>query len=160
MSKINSFTTGCEDVRGKLLKVGYTQGELQEDFDDFKTGFNAPNHAYWKFALLTCEEGENDCEALIIDIKNSAEYCVENSYLDISAKISEICQADTEDMFGVKFASAGLEAVIISALDEPDEDYECIGDVLGNIGGTLEMAYDSVEIPDENPNSLFCLCEP
>jgi len=149
---------GFEDIRLKTVKVGYTQGELQEDFDDFDDAFNAPNHSYWKFSVITVEEGETECEALVIDIKNNEQYCIENDYEAISLKIAEICQAETEDMFGMEFPINGLQAVVISAIDEP-EGYECIEDVVENIGGSIEIAYDTVEIPEENVNALFCICE-
>ncbi len=154
MSKVADFNGNNEDDFKVInLKVGYTQGELSEDFEDFQDAFNAPKHVYWKFTVIEDNKGELDYSYLLIDKKNSKEYSLDIDE-EIAQKIGDICSATTEEMFGSVIVPEAFEAVVISALDDPG--YECVDDILENIGGSIEED-DGTQIPEENVNSLFCL---
>jgi hypothetical protein len=142
-----------DDFKVTNLKLGYTQGELSEDFEDFEDAFNAPKHVYWKFTVLQDNNGELDYTYLLIDWKNSKEYSL-NVDEEVAQKIGEICSATSEEMFGSVIVPEAFEAVVISALDDPG--YECVDDILENIGGSIEED-DGAQIPEGNVNSLFCL---
>ncbi len=138
------------------LKLGYTQGELDESFESFEgfeDAFNAPNHVYWKFTVVQDNTGELDCSYLLIDWKNSKEYPLSIDE-EVAHKIGEICNATSEEMFGSVIVLGAFESVVISGLDVTG--YECVYDILEKIGGYIEVD-EGIKIPAENVNSLFCL---
>lgn len=93
--ELGLFTgNSLDDFKVINLKLGYTQGELSEDFEDFEDAFNAPKHVYWKFTVLEDKSGELDRCYLLIDWKNSKEYPL-SSDEEVSHKIGEICSATT-----------------------------------------------------------------
>ena len=147
-----------DEYRISNLKIGYTQGELHEDFEDFEDGFNSPKHTYWKFTLITFEQDDGqDLDIRLIDWKGTSEFEF-NSLESATNKISELCNIDTEEMFGEFFAPSGFSTVALSVMDEP-EGYKCMNDVLNNIGGEILLSNASYSIPKEYVNSLFCLRE-
>ena len=152
--ELGLFTgNSLDDFKVINLKLGYTQGELSEDFEDFEDAFNAPKHVYWKFTVLEDKSGELDRCYLLIDWKNSKEYPL-SSDEEVSHKIGEICSATTLEMFGSVIVLGAFESVVISGLD--DTGYECVNNILEKIGGYIEVD-EGIQIPEENVNSLFCL---
>jgi hypothetical protein len=144
---------GANSFEGLLVRVGYTQGEVSEDFEDFDDGFNASKHCYWNFIILRDLKGE--CEGreyLLMDLDSSG-MSFGGSEEEISSKIADICNSQTEEMFGEEFPSSAFESVVLGAIDEP-RGYDCINDVLGNIGGSLDEHF-GVVIPEQYVNSLF-----
>jgi len=146
-----------EDVDLINLKIGYTQGELNEDFNDFEDSFNAQKHTYWNFTIIKDETIELDCDYLLIDWSSSDSFCL-SSDEDIADKIAHICSKSSEDMFGDTIAFYSFESIVMGVLDEPDGN-ECIDLILESIGGTLDILEDTVKIPQEYVNSLYCLHE-
>jgi len=139
------------------LKLGYTQGELQESFEDFDDSFNALRHSYWKFTIIKDETGNLDFGFLLIDWEKQESHKL-SSDEDVAVLISEICNSSTEDMFGREITKESFESVVIGVLDTPD-GYSCQETVLDAIGGNLEVIEESIKIPEEFVNSLFCLSE-
>ena len=142
-----------DDFKVTNLKLGYTQGELSEDFEDFEYAFNAPKHVYWKFTVLEDKSGELDFCYLLIDWENAKKYALGVDEA-VAQKIAEICSATSEEMFGLVIVLEAFESVVISGLDHTG--YDCVDDVLENIGGSIEVE-DGVKIPGYGYNSLFCL---
>lgn len=145
-----------ETYQGWVLRIGYTQGELQEDFDDFDDSFNAVNHTYWNFIVLSDMEGILDNSFLVVNLSDNNTMSVD-TYEAVGQVISEMCNSTTEEMFGETFANEAFEAVVVGSIDEP-EDYECIDAVLESIGGEL-LQDEGRAIPEEYVNSLFCIAE-
>jgi hypothetical protein len=139
------------------LKLGYTQGELQESFEDFDDSFNALRHSYWKFTIVIDEYGSLDFVYLLIDW-NKQECHKLSSDEEVAVVISEICNSSTEDMFGREITKESFESVVIGVLDQPI-GYSCQETVLDAIGGSLEIIEESIKIPEEFVNSLYCLSE-
>jgi len=141
------------EFEGFLLRIGYTQGELSEDFEDFDNEFNASKHCYWNFMILRdINEESAGNEYLLMNLNNSDVSCMSRQE-EVSSKIENICNSQTEEMFGLQFPSSAFESVVLGAIDEPI-DYDCINEVLENIGGNIEENYGT-GIPKENVNSLF-----
>lgn len=145
-----------DSIQGYLLRIGYTQGELQEDYDDFEDAFNAVNHVIWKFVVICDIEGTLDEGFLVIDLSNNESFTAE-SYEEVSQIIANICNNSTEDKFGEEFNNLTFESIVLATIDDPD-DYECIGQVLDDIGGDF-MVEEGRSIPESCVNSLFCICE-
>lgn len=175
MTKLNSV---LEDIKNKELdpdtftltniKLGYTQGELQEDFEDYEDGFRAKSHIYWKFSILTDQDGQVDCPILLIDWNDQEnsqcfELCIDDDdeLVSLANHIGEICSATTDDMFGSTFPVEGFQAIVMEVLDldEPEEYENIKNDILEQIGGEIYLEEETDNIPEENVNSLFVLSE-
>lgn len=150
-------TEANENFEATILRIGYTQGELSEDFSDFPDAFNAPNHCYWGFMVFEDLSGERSNVFFLVDLKSSEGYAFENDE-GVSRKIGEICEKSSEDMFGRPIVASAFEALSLASFDEPS-GYSCMDDVLDVIGGTLEQDYGSA-ISKEFVNSLFCISIP
>lgn len=155
---LDFFSTKANDnFETTVLKIGYTQGELSEDFSDFPEAFNAPNHCYWGFMVFKDLSGERSNVFFLVDLKSSEGYAFENDE-GVAKKIGEICEKSSEDMFGRPIVASAFEALSLAAFDEPS-GYSCMDDVLDVIGGNLVQEYGCA-ISEKFVNSLFCISIP
>jgi len=149
---------GCdtENIGLFSLKLGYTQGELSEDFDDFEDAFNAEEHVYWKFTVVEDLTGSIGCDKLLIDWANEESFCFSGSDEELADQIASICEASTVDMFGYTIVANAFKSLVMKVLDE-DEEGPWMDDIIDSIGGTIDVEFDTQKIPEEKVNSLFCM---
>lgn len=149
---------GCdtENIGLFSLKLGYTQGEVSEDFDDFEDAFNAIEHVYWKFTVVEDLTGSIGCDRLLIDWSNEDSFCFSGGDEELADQIASICETSTEDMFGDTIVANAFKTLVMKVLDE-DEEGPWMDDIIDTIGGTIDVEFDTQKIPEEKVNSLFCM---
>lgn len=140
------------------LKIGYTQGELQDgDYEDDGL-FKAGNNILWRYTVL------KDFDGLIRiidwDVGKGLIYNFDDDETlskDLSYILKKISGRD--DKFGREIVATAFESVIQYAFDPDLGSYPCSDEVIEKIGGDLYLEKDSDAIPDDYVNSLFSLTE-
>lgn len=159
LQSINMF--GKLNVFISNLKFGYTQGELNEDFEDFDDAFNAHKHVYWTYTVISDNNETADEKFFLIDWSNNSEYSFKTQ-IELVNKIGELCSSSSEDMFGSVIIDQAFSGIAMYALDEDafkENGYDSALDiVLEEIGGSVEENWEGC-VPEEFVNSLFCLYE-
>jgi len=138
------------------IKIGYTQGELSSDFNDYEDGFRGYSHVIWKFSVINDENAEEPF--ILVNWTNSGEISKYSGDEELAVAVGQICENTTEDKFGSPIKSECFESLILALFDEPD-GYQCMDNVLGSIGGEIIVDEDTDKIPEELVNSLFAIQE-
>lgn len=150
---IPTFSPGSNLIN---IKIGYTQGELQAEYQDYDDGFRGCSHVLWYFTVINDEN--SDYPFILINWKNPESVTRYSSDEELAEAVGQICEDTTEDMFGSVIKGECFESLVMALFDEP-EGYPCMENVLDEIGGEIVVTEDTDKIPQYYVNSLFAIFE-
>ena len=153
---IEDFSCDCEQVFN--IKIGYTQGELQEG-DYIDDGFfKAGNNVIWRFTVFV--DFDRSFKVYDWDLSRGSIYIFDDDESLSKGLASMLEKKSGEDnLFGREIIDSAFESVLQYSFDPDLGSYPCSNEVLERIGGDLYLEEDADAIPGEYVNSLFSLKE-
>lgn len=151
-----SFSNEIEEIFN--LKIGYTQGELQDgDYEDDNC-FKAGNNIVWRYTVLVGYD--RSLSVIDWDVNKGKIYRFDDDET-LSEQLAAMLEKNSgkDDLFGREIVAAAFESVLQYSFDPDLGSYPCSDEVIENIGGDLYLEEGTDAISSEYVNSLFALKE-